>query len=89
MTPIKALIMLCAKNLRDCFVGGECEGLNGEELVKRLMQMMDHSTGFKARLKDIDMVKQEMGDAYYMPWFVECYPDAFPSWSGEADPRVL
>lgn len=74
--------------LRDCFVGEACQGLDDEERMRKLMQMLDRTSPYESRMMKIDASRIELGDAYYAPWFLVCHPDRFPGWFGHVDERM-
>lgn len=74
--------------LHDCFIEGACRGLNYEELMAKLLQIMDRSYHHIDRIVDVSKAKKRLGDAYYVPWYIECYPGRFPAWFGEMDERL-
>lgn len=77
------------RGLRECFAGEACSELDDEELMQKLLQMLDRSKPFHSRMKDIGAANSELGDAYYIPRYMQCYPNAFPGWIGGIDQRLL
>ena len=77
------------KQLSDCFVSDAGQSLTDEELVEKLVVILDRSVYVGGRVVDLESAKAEMGQAYHVPWFMECYPDKYPTWFGKLDRRVL
>ena len=75
--------------LHDCFVGESAQGLTDEELMYKINVILDRSVYFKDRIFDLKSIQPGMGEAYYVPWFIGCYPDKYPTWVGKLDSRVL
>lgn len=78
---------ITVRKLYDCFVGDACRGMNNKERLRKLTSILDRSAVFAGRVMDLDAVKRDIGEAYYVPWYVECHPDRFPTWFGELDWR--
>lgn len=74
---------------RDCLVGNACEGLDDQDIIQKLTQVLTGSSHFPTRIADVTAVKAELGDAYYVPWYLTCVPDKFPAWFGKVDDRLL
>jgi hypothetical protein len=77
------------KELGGYFVGDACRGLVDEELIRKLMQILDRSLPHQARMMEINAAKAQLGDAYYIPWYLDCHPDRFPGWFGKVDALLL
>lgn len=78
------------KELRGCFGGETCPDNGNEEVfMATLMSILDRAATFKDRLMDVEAAKNHLGEAYFVPWFIECFPDRFPAWFGKTDKRVV
>ena len=76
--------------MHDCFVGSACEGLDDKGVIQKLMQMLDRSVHQSERMAGVrDGAIHMLGEAYYVPWYIECYPRRFPGWFGGVDARLL
>lgn len=78
---------ITVRQLYDCFVGDACRGMGNEERLRKLTTILDRSVVFAGRVMDLDAVKRDIGEAYYVPWYVKCHPDRFPTWFDELDWR--
>lgn len=77
------------RKLGDCFSGEACKGLDNDQLIRNVMQILDRSVHFAGRISDVETAKRHLGEAYYLPWYTECYPDKFPGWFGKIDDRLF
>lgn len=79
------------RKLRDCFEGSACTGLDDEAVIKKLMRMLDRSPqDNNPRLVNVGPTTQgNLGEAYYVPWYVKCHPERYPGWYGKVDGRLM
>ena len=75
--------------LGDCILGKPFQNLTVEQFICKFEKILNRSATRTARITDANKVKAEIGDAYYVPWYVECHSERFPGWFGEADNRVV
>lgn len=80
------------RKLSDCFQGTACHGLDNETIIERLMQMVNRSfqhTG--PRIMDVadSATHDKLGGAFFVPWYIQCYPDRYPGWFGKVDGRLM
>ena len=74
--------------LRDSFVGKVAQSMTEDELMHKLTAILDRSVYHKDRVVELESVKVGLGQAYYVPWYLKCYPDKYPTWFGKHDGRV-
>jgi hypothetical protein len=53
-----------------------------------LTEKMDRSLSLRDRFERVEDVKMDLGSAYYLPWYLKCNPERFPSWYGRMDSRI-
>jgi hypothetical protein len=52
-----------------------------------LATKIDRSLSFRERFRSVHDVQRELGEAYYLPWYLGCNRNRFPSWYGQLDSR--
>ena len=58
------------------------------DALTELDNALDRSVSCRSRFEKIDDIKDVLGEAYYLPWFLECNPQRYPSWYGHVDNRL-
>jgi hypothetical protein len=62
---------------------------NTTSMMTELSKKLDRSLPLRKRFRKVQEVQTELGGAYYLPWFLACNQDRFPSWYGKLDNRVF
>ena len=65
------------------------EGQATVETLLELDKALDRSQPLRSRIKKVPNIQEALGAAYYLPWFLQCNPERYPSWYGKQDDRLL
>lgn len=65
------------------------KGIVSNSSMIELAKKIDRSLSLRERFRSVQDVQRELGRAYYLPWFLECNRDRFPSWYGQLDNRTV
>lgn len=76
-----------AKLIRDLATFFDGAQLTMNTLIT-LGESVDRSVSYNSRFEKIEAIQEELGEAYYLPWFLQCNQERYPSWYGKVDARL-
>ena len=56
--------------------------------IPKLDGVLDRSSPHSSRLTKVAEIREALGAAYYLPWFLQCNPEIYPFWYGKQDNRL-
>ena len=64
------------------------EGQVTTETLLKLAKALDRSQPLRSRFQKVPEIREALGAAYYLPWFLQCNPERYSSWFGKMDERL-
>jgi hypothetical protein len=64
------------------------EGSTTMETLSEIDKALDRSQPLQSRIKQVPEIHEALGAAFYLPWFLQCNPERYPSWYGKQDNRL-
>lgn len=64
------------------------EGNATMESLWEIDKALDRSQPLKSWIPKVPNIREALGAAYYLPWFLRCNPERYPSWYGKQDNRL-
>jgi hypothetical protein len=64
------------------------EGQATMEVLSKLGKALDRSQPLQSRFQKVPEIREALGAAYHLPWFLQCNPERYPSWYGKQDNRL-